>query len=143
MKCVSLYPTGFCHGFQGSAQGAVELFRADHADLFDRSDVTGDDAVGDKAEVIVHVTQTCGGHLFAVGVAAGRDDVGTLLEQLTTSLLDDALAALAQGRARPGDVASWQFFTFSSFSFFFPFLFLQRGVSTIGIENYERTTRKR
>ena len=36
------------------------------------------------------------GHLFAVGVAAGGDDVGTLLEQLTTSLLDDALAALAQ-----------------------------------------------
>ena len=49
-----------CHGFQGRAQGAVELFRADHADLFDRSDVTGDDAVGDEAEVVVHVTQTCG-----------------------------------------------------------------------------------
>ena len=74
----------------------VHLFGADHADLFDRGDITSDHAVGHEAKVVIHVTQTGGGHFIAIGVAAWGDDIGTTLKQRATGLLHNPLATLGQ-----------------------------------------------
>merc|ERR1711871_45449 len=89
-------PNRFGQGLKRCPEGAVKLLGTDHTNFFNWSDVASDDPISDQAQVVIHVAQARGSHFLPVGVAPGRDDIWALLKQLTPSLFDDALAALAQ-----------------------------------------------
>ena len=80
----------FSHGSAGDAEGEVGLTQAVEAAIFQHRSVAGEGCVGDVAENDLHVAQAGSHAAMGVGVAAGGDQSGLLLEEFAGRVGDDA-----------------------------------------------------
>ena len=87
---------GFRHARHGNAKTVVHLAGAHESDLLDHLGATGQNPVGDQAEVPAVIAQALGPLTLAVGIAPWSDVLRLPAKQLFGGFVDDLFFVLGQ-----------------------------------------------